>query len=173
MPIDYLAAAEKYRPAVIRTLLVGEAPPPKGKTYFYVPSAVSRLHIPIDQDTNLPSTIFHHYFQQRPCDIDEYHKFLVRLQDMGVFLVDLHDENIRVRKNDEGLQRIIESIPLLRQKLLDREIKVGEKDITFLLARNSYRSKIRREFPDSKLIRWKDFRLTVAGGTPMGENDAR
>jgi hypothetical protein len=160
MPIDYLAASEKYRPAKIKTLLVGEAPPPSGKTYFYVPSAISRVHIHIDQDSSLPSTIFHHYFQQRPQNTDEYHSFLVRLQEMGVFLIDLHNDNIKVRNSEEGLQSIIEAIPCLRQKMRDRHIVVEDRDITFLLARKSYSSVIRKQFPESRRVPWKQFRIT-------------
>lgn len=160
MPIDYVAASEKYRPARIKALLVGEAPPPSGKTYFYVPSAISRAHIPIDQDTSLPSTVFHHYFQQRPRNTEEYHFFLVRLQEMGVFLIDIYDDNLKVRNSDDGLQRIIDAIPRLRQKMRDRHILVEDRDITFLLARRSYSSVIRREFPESLRVPWKKFRIT-------------
>ncbi len=37
MAIDYLALSQAYRPAMIRTLLVGESPPPSGTSYFYLP----------------------------------------------------------------------------------------------------------------------------------------
>jgi len=37
MAIDYFLESQKYRPKEIKMLLIGEAPPASGKTYFYVP----------------------------------------------------------------------------------------------------------------------------------------
>src|SRR5262249_42960003 len=84
MAIDYLALSEAYRPAVIRTLLVGEAPPPSGASYFYLPAL---LHKPphIRDNRSLPATIFYHYFHQVPESKDEYAVFLSRLKDLGIF----------------------------------------------------------------------------------------
>ena len=81
MTIDYLAASEKYRPEVIEILLVGEAPPPSGKAYFYVPTTLRRAKSIRDNRT-LPATIFHHYFQKLPVTEDEYAALLWRLKEM-------------------------------------------------------------------------------------------
>ncbi len=159
MPIDYFLESEKYRPEEIRTLLVGEAPPPSGKDYFYVPKPMD-TSIPIQDDRSLPATIFHHYFQQRPADMGAYINFLRRLQAKSIFLVDICDDPIRVRGSSEGLARIISDIPILRTKMGGREIHVPDRDIIFLLARNSYRKHIRREFPSARIIRWIDFRMS-------------
>ena len=40
-----------------------------------------------------------------------------------------------------------------------RKISIKDENIIFLLARNNYKKEIKREFPNSKLIRWKDFRM--------------
>ena len=159
MPIDYLAQSEKYRPTSIERLLVGEAPPPSGKAYFYFPRPMSNAK-PIEKDSSLPATIFYHYFQKRPSNCEDYSEHLRALQDMGVFLIDICDDPIKVRKCPEGLQRIIQEIPNLRNKMRARGIEVPDQDIVFLLARNNYQSHIRHEFPNSNRIRWKDFRMT-------------
>ena len=64
MPIDYISEAEKYRPDTIKTLLVGEAPPPNGQTYFYLPRELKNSGT-IRNDRSLPATIFCHYFGKR------------------------------------------------------------------------------------------------------------
>ena len=156
--IDYLAQSENYRPDVIKTLLIGEAPPPSRKSYFYLPARIKR-NVPIERNTSLPATIFYHYFKKLPKDEKEYHQLLINLQELGVFLVDIVDEPIKVRNSPEGLRRVITEIPNLRSKLMQRDIIVSESEITFLLARRNYQKCIRAEFPKATLIRWKDFRL--------------
>ena len=114
--IDYLAQSEKYRPEVVETLLIGEAPPPNGKSYFYLPSAV-RNNVSIVRNRSLPATIFHHYFKKLPVDEGEYDELLLKLKKLRVFLVDILDEPIRVRASPEGVGRIIQAIPKLRAEL--------------------------------------------------------
>jgi len=116
MPIDYFSASERYRPVAIRTLLVGEAPPPSGKTYFYVPRDIQTTR-PIENNATLPATVFNHYFRALPRSVDEYHEFLMRLRADGVFVADICEEPIRVRGSETGLQRIILEIPMLRARL--------------------------------------------------------
>ena len=119
MAIDYFRESEKYRPEVIRTLLIGEAPPHLGRTYFYVPQAMS-VKRSIENDTSLPATIFNHYFQDRPTTEDEYRAYLLQLKEHGVFLIDICSEPIRVRGSIEGVGRIIDEIPKLKSKLVIR-----------------------------------------------------
>ncbi len=157
MAIDYFLEAEKYRPTFITTLLIGEAPPPSGKFYFYVPRTMS-TNRSIETDTSLPATIFNHYFETRPQSVEDYTTFLSALRENGIFLIDICDEPIRVRGSDEGLKRIIEDIPKLRAKIESKGIVIQDESITFLLARNNYKSHIRREFPTAKYFSWKKFR---------------
>ncbi len=159
--LDYLALSEAYRPFVIETLLVGEAPPPSGSSYFYLPM-VLRKTPSIRDNRSLPATIFHHYFLRLPESTEEYAAFLLQLKELGVFLVDLFDTPIQVRNSPEGMQQIVGALPAFRDKLKRRSIEVEDESIVFLLARTSYRARIRREFPRSRLVRWIDFRMSCA-----------
>ena len=159
MAINYLTESEKYRPKRILTLLVGEAPPPNRKTYFYIPNAKPDK-VNIEKDRSLPATIFNHYFGKRPENDVEYRLFLRELQREGIFLIDICDEPLKVRNSPEGLQRIIDDIPMLRGKMKRREISVPDEDIVFLLARENYKKHLRKEFPISHMIRWIDFRMS-------------
>jgi hypothetical protein len=161
MPIDYLFHSEKYRPEVIETLLVGEAPPPRGETYFYLPATMRRTK-QIRDNRSLPATIFHHYFQELPRDEKEYVDFLLRLKAQRVFLIDIFDSPFKVRDSTEGVRQIVEAIPLLRGKMKSRNIEIKDGRITFLLARNDYRRHIRQEFPRSRTVPWVDFRTQGA-----------
>lgn len=159
MTIDYLGESEKYRPVIIRSLLVGEAPPPSGNRYFYVPRPLSII-TPIEKNASLPATIFHHYFRARPQTTAEYISLLKRLQDMGIFLIDICDKPIKVRGCHEGEQHIIGEIPKLRRKLSERGISIEEGNIIFLLARKSYVKHLKNEFPESWHVTWKAFRMS-------------
>jgi len=159
MAIDYFNESENYRPKTIKTLLVGEAPPSSGKTYFYVPQAMSDKDL-IQNDSSLPATIFNHYFQKRPTTAEEYVNFLRLLQGKGIFLIDICDEPIKVRNNPEGIQRIKREILELRGKMKRRNINVAVEDIVFLLARKDYKKDIKREFPNSTYKTWIDFRMS-------------
>lgn len=158
--INYKEESKKYRPIRISMLLVGEAPPPSGKKYFYVPSSL-RNHLSIKKDSSLPTTIFHHFFHKRPDDESEYIDMLKKLQAKGIFLVDLVDDPIKVRNNPDGLKKIKDGIKDFRKKLEQRGIIIEDKDITFLLARNTYTAQIRAEFPNSKRITWMNFRMNI------------
>lgn len=163
MLINYLEESEKFRPEriglEIKTLLIGEAPPPSEKKYFYLPRPLSNKKT-ILMDRSLPVTIFYHYFQIRPYTIEEYAKLLLRLQKMGIFLIDICDNPIEVRNNPAGIQRIISDIPKLRNKLIARNIKIEENNMIFLLPRPDYLPEIKSEFPNSRYIKWKDFRMS-------------
>jgi hypothetical protein len=156
--IDYSIERNKYRPQHIKTLLIAEAPPPSGKSFFYVPKPL-QLNRSIENDTSLPSTIFNHYFERRPKSVREYKLFLRCLQRKGVFLVDLLDEPIRIRGNKENEKYLISKIPDFRNKIKLMDITLEEENWIFLLARSSYKKKLKEEFPLSRRIRWIDFRL--------------
>ncbi len=162
MPIDYRAESEKYRPEIIKTLLVGEAPPPSGESYFYVPKML-KLGVTLENERGLPATIFGHYFGKRPESIDEYALFLTHLQRAGIFLVDICDDPIKVRDNPDGEKRIVREIRTLRKRLAARKIQIPDEKITFLLARKSYLSHIKLEFPMSRYIPWIEFRINSRG----------
>jgi hypothetical protein len=158
--IKYSKEAGKYRPELIKTLLIGEAPPPTGKTYFYIPK------VPVRKGS-LPATIFQHYFGMIPKTEKEYTDMLKSLQKDGIFLIDIYDEPIRILdktkpkwRNMENLDKLIREIPKLSEKMKKRKINIKDENITFLLARNDYKKEIKQNFPDSKLVSWKKFRET-------------
>jgi hypothetical protein len=158
--IEYNKVAGNYRPKKIKILLIGEAPPPSGKTYFYVPK------VPVRKGS-LPATIFQHYFGRNPETEKEYVDMLKILMDEGIFLIDIYDEPIKILdktkprwRDMENLDKVINEIPNLRGKIKKRQINIKDENITFLLARNDYKKVIKQIFPDSKLVSWKKFRET-------------
>src|SRR3974377_1408350 len=138
MVINYFEESENYKPEKVRVLLIGEAPPPSGKTYFYIPREMTN-NLPIEKDTSLPATIFHHYFKKRPKTEDEYKALLMELKKLGIFLIDICDEPLRIRDNNGihrgNLDRLIMEIANLRNKIELRGISIEDKDIIFLLPR--------------------------------------
>ena len=120
----------------------------------------------VEKDTSLPSTIFNHYFNQRPANDCEYSSFLFSLQERGIFLVDIVDEPIKVADrsfngwvNPKNLERVRDEIGTLKLRLKERGIVVPENRMIFLLARRHYEKDIRAEFPQAHRIKWKDFRM--------------
>ena len=93
--INYFKESEKFRPEEIEILLVGEAPPPSGKTYLYVPKPML-IKRPIKNDRSLPATIFYHYFRERPKTVERYIELLNKLKDRGIFLMDIVDDPIKI-----------------------------------------------------------------------------
>lgn len=162
MPIDYFKESEKYKPDTVTTLLVAEAPPPSGESYFYVPKPMNNNR-PIRTDQSLPATIFYHYFQTRPETEEEYVQLLLRLKGMGIFLMDISDEPIRIRQGyqiiQENLDRLVAEIPNLRGRIRSRGIDVPDENIKFLLPRLHYRRHLRAEFPNARYYRWIEFRM--------------
>lgn len=162
--LDYHKLANTYRPEKIKTLLIGEAPPPRGKTYFYLPIIMSTAH-PIDTDQSLPATIFNHYFHRRPTSEKEYDEFLSELKRKGIFLIDIFNKPIKVRENTENQQIIIDAFPKIREKIKKMSIEIEDDEIVFLMPRTrlvdqSYKKLIEQFFPNANKYRWKDFRLS-------------
>ncbi len=163
--INYLLESEKYKPKKIKTLLIGESPPPSGKTYFYVPKPMSNKRL-IEDEWSLPATIFYHYFKERPETIERYIELLERLKDEGVFLIDIVDDPIKISDRKvkgcivkNNLEYLISRIPLLRNKTRSRGIDIEDENIIFLLARKQYKKYLDEEFPKSQKRKWIDFRL--------------
>ncbi len=163
-PINYFQESGKYRPRRIRTLLIAEAPPPSRTKYFYVPRAMSNK-VPVEKDTSLPATIFHHYFKKRPESVSEYIDFLSKLRGIGIFLMDIVDKPIRIRErggiNQKNLQYLSSKIKTLGGRIARRGIFIDDEKITFLLPRLHYKKQLEEEFPQSRKIRWIDFRLST------------
>ena len=99
--MDYNTIAGKYKPVMIKILLIGEAPPPNQANYFYkVPDKYPTKKSTIENDSSLPATIFNHYFSRRPLNEKEYEKFLCLLKEKGVFLIDIIHKPLEIRRKD-------------------------------------------------------------------------
>ncbi|HZW08464.1 MAG TPA: hypothetical protein VFF69_01035 [Phycisphaerales bacterium] len=79
------AAAEKYRPGSIGLLLVAEAPPCAPERYFYFER--------VDQHDWLFRYVWEGLTGEKP-ERGRKPEHLVALRDSGVFLIDLHEENV-------------------------------------------------------------------------------
>lgn len=169
--MNYELLAKKYQPKKINTLLIGEAPPPNGKKYFYlIPENYRLSSKTIEDDCSLPSTIFNHYFGRRPFDSEEYEHFLNQLKERGVFLIDIIEEPIQIRDrqkrglNEENLNRLFSEENLKRLKTKVDSLISTETNLIFLYARGykkEYRDRLKRIFENSISFRWKDFRLNT------------
>ncbi len=80
-----LAAAKKHQPKRIRLLLVAEAPPCAGDRYFYYPD--------VEQHDWLYRYVWQVLSGEKP-EKNAKAANLARLRDAGVFLVDLHEDEI-------------------------------------------------------------------------------
>lgn len=163
--IDYFVESEKYKPKVVKTLLIGEAPPPDREHYFYLPAKL-RKYKDISKDNSLPATIFNHYFHKIPTDTEEYKKRLEDLCKKGIFLIDICDEPLKIRDrncpgqvNHKNLKILIENIPTLRDKIKKRIPDIDDKNIIFLLARKHYINVLKKYFPNSIFYHWIEFRI--------------
>lgn len=158
MTLIYKEIAEEYKPIKVKTLLIGEAPPPNGTSYFYVPK------VPV-REISMPSTVFHHYFGKKPVTVVEYIYFLKLLKKHKIFLIDICDIPLRITNkahkgwiDPEQLEILKSNIPKLKNKINLRKIIIPEEKIIFLPARNKYNRQIRENFPKSKIISWANFR---------------
>ena len=163
MENPYQKLSDQYRPDTIRWLLVGEALPPSG-VYFYKPMKL-RLGAAPENDRSPPSTIFGHYFGMRPENDSQYIDYLNRLKGMGIFLVDIVEEPLKISDrsypgwvNPVNLEKVVRNIGSLRDRLVERIIELDERITIFLLARNKYRRELKKYFPTSQMLTWKEFR---------------
>lgn len=79
------AAAAKYKPSIIRLLLVAEAPPCTPERYFYFEH--------VDQHDWLFRYVWEGLFGDKP-DSARKPEHLAALQKAGVFMIDLHQDSI-------------------------------------------------------------------------------
>jgi len=152
-----------YKPTEIKILLIGEAPPPGGKTYFYKTPEKYTPTNKIESDTSLPGTIFNHFFKRRPLNTEEYGKFLDKLKRHGIFLIDIYEAPIKIRGNLE------ESLPIVfsEQNIDDLKQRVNklispDTTIVFLLARSypkRYLSRLKAVLGNAEFVRWIEFRM--------------
>jgi len=170
-PLDYLELSEKYKPENIglktKTLLVAEAPPPSGTSYFYLPGKLAKYEN-IEDARTLPHTIFYHHFTDIPLTIGKYEEYLKRLQKMEIFLMDILDEHLKIRDsssssgiNQENYKKLLLQISKLRDKIKNRGIQIEDENIIFLDPYHvySYHKELKKEFPESEIIRWIVYRL--------------
>ena len=80
-----LAAAKKYLPKSVRLLIVAEAPPCDTDRYFYFEQ--------VDKHDWLFRYVYEGLYNEKP-ERDDKPTHLARLRDDGVFMIDLHEENI-------------------------------------------------------------------------------
>jgi len=163
---NYSELAKVYKPSELKVLLIGEAPPPNGKSYFYkIPEKYPIRKSTIEDDASLPATIFNHYFGKRPNDIGEYKKFLNCLKNRGIFLIDISNEPIIIREkyklNIENIEKLISDNNLSDLEGRINSLKNEKTLIIFLLARNNYLKNLRQKFPELSFINWKCFRLDL------------
>lgn len=177
--MNYKKMSEKFKPDTIKVLLIGEAPPLNGKTYFYaVPEKYPTRKSSIEDDTSLPATIFNHYFGRRPNDTKEYEQFLGCLKEKGVFLIDIINLPLEIRKKDKSLN--LDNIDKLisDENLNDLDKRINslinkDKKVIFLLARTKYLKKLKTKFPNYSFITWKCFRLDITEAKDCKKNNPK
>jgi hypothetical protein len=158
---DYEALANQYKPQKVTTLLIGEAPPNNGKSYFYkVPPNYKLKNVLVEKDASLPATIFNHYLKSRPNDATEYETFLQQLKQSGIFLIDMFEAPIEVRENIDNRKVILSDSNMLDLKHRIGQYVQDERKIVFLLARNGYTSELKKHFPLARFVSWKEFRIS-------------
>lgn len=166
--MKYSLYSECYKPTEIKVLLIGEAPPPNGKSYFYaVPEKYPTRITSIENDTSLPATIFNHYFGRRPNDTNEYKQFLKCLQERGIFLIDIINENLVIKKrglpfNQVNINKLVSTKNLNELKFRITKLITSDTKIIFLLPTGRpYIKRLREEFPNVSFVNWKCFRLDI------------
>lgn len=166
--MKYSLYSECYKPSEIKVLLIAEAPPPDGKTYFYsIPVKYSIPKSKIEDDTSLRATIFNHYFGRRPNDTYEYKQFLKCLQERGVFLIDIINENLVIKKrgqpfNEVNIKKLVSTKNLNDLKSRIKKLTTSDTKIIFLLPTGRpYINELRKEFSNVSFVNWKCFRLDI------------
>lgn len=175
--MDYITLSNNFKPEVINILLIGEAPPPNGKNYFYkVPEIYPARKSSIEDDTSLPATIFNHYFGRRPEAPQEYEQFLKCLKERGIYLIDILNKPIVIRKKDGSLDQDNLKILLSEENLNELDCKIksltnADTKIIFLLARTKYLKVLKNKFPNVSYITWKCFRLDISEAKDCKKNN--
>jgi len=175
--INYVELARKYKPETIKVLLIGEAPPPNGTSYFYkIPDKYPSRNTTIENDISLPATIFNHYFGQRPKDPNEYSRFLECLKESGIYLIDIINEPLEIRKKDKSLNQENINKLISTENLNDLEsrinsLKNNDSKVIFLLARTKYLKSLRIKFPNYSFVTWKCFRLDITEAKDCKKNN--
>ncbi|MCZ2393024.1 MAG: hypothetical protein LC105_04095 [Chitinophagales bacterium] len=165
--MKYNQLAKPYKPKDIRVLLIGEAPPSNGNRYFYkIPETYKPVGNVAD-DSSLTATIFNHYFVRRPNDPAEYEQFLKCLKERGVFLIDIINENLEIKKrgqpfNKENIKKLVSPENLSDLKRRIKKLTRSDTKIIFLLPTGRpYVKKLREVFLDVSFVNWKCFRLDI------------
>lgn len=177
--INYVELAGKYKPEKIKVLLIGEAPPLNGTSYFYkVPDKYPSRKTTIVNDTSLPATIFIHYFGERPKDPNEYSWFLEYLKESGIYLIDIINEPLEIRRKDkslnqENINKLISTENLNELENRINSLKNNDSKVIFLLARTKYLKSLRIKFPNYSFVTWKCFRLDITEAKDCKKNNPK
>ena len=165
MSINYTKLSNANKPDTIKTLLIGEAPPPNSETYFYQPCQLY-LNCPVENNRSLPATIFNHYFGYIANNVIEYQKFLDILKLNGIFLIDVHEEPLLIRSAEglhlENVEKVRQQIPLLNERIKKIKGVSNETKIIFLMPRKVYNRIIWQYFKNPDIRTWKKFRMDLS-----------
>lgn len=158
---DYQALANQYKPGQVITLLISEAPPSDGESYFYkVPPNYKLDDKSIENDDSLPAAIFSHYFQKQPKDTVEYEAYLQQLKQQGIFYIDLLEAPIDLSCNPDSINELVNKSTINDLKYRIAEHMQNEQNIIFLFSRNGYEAELKKNFPLAQFFTWKDFKTT-------------
>lgn len=159
--MNYATIAKPYKPKCIKILLIGEAPPHNGTSYFYKIPAKYPL-----MDTSMPFTIFNHYFNKCPNDKIQYKDFLECLKSREVFLIDIINKPLEIRKNRKfnfpNIAKLTCSNTFKNLKQRIKRLSNCDTKIIFLLPTGRpYIKKLQKVFPNASFVNWKCFRLDI------------
>ena len=74
--------------------------------------------------------------------------------------MDILDEPLEIKHNPENYKKLILQIPKLGGKIKNRGIQIKDENIIFLNPGHGYHKELKKEFPESKIIKWIDFRTS-------------
>jgi ATP-binding cassette subfamily F protein uup len=110
--------------------------------------------------------------------VKEYEQFLECLKEKGVFLIDIINLPLEIRKKDKSLNQ--ENIDKLisDENLNDLDKRINslikyDKKVIFLLARTKYLKKLKTKFPNYSFITWKCFRLDITEAKDCKKNNPK
>jgi hypothetical protein len=133
----YEIMAQNYFPNEVNILLIGEAPPQNGSYFYKIPETYKPVGN-VANDSSLTATIFNHYFGTRPNDTEEYKQFLECLKERGVFLIDIINENLEIKKrglpfNKDNIKKLVSLENLGGLKSRIKILTSSDTKIIFLL----------------------------------------